>query len=321
MSKRGKLKDMKIHEVSLVDLPANKLPFLFFKRDGAKESCFVKAKKKIKIEIESDGTVGGTSIAINGEKLDSLRNFDFSFYGTDPKQAIHASYSKETGTEDGFSRTETYYLSKGEIMKEKTLKSLEKYLGTEDIDFEKKVSEEDIEKALTLITEHYKESFPDDLENAVGVIAKCAINKYEGDDNGDNKDVKKAGAKFSKDAIKKLKAILEAVESLKSILPNAEQSTEKSASNDDALSKLSKQIEDLNSVVAKLNPEKTEKKVDLEELTKSLKDISERVKSMEKDGAVKKSITGDDTDNDEPKGAGENGTVLWKSLQPGTKTD
>jgi len=94
MAKRGKLRDINVKEVSLVDLPANKQPFLFFKREGAKESQFVKAKKKIKIEIESNGTVGGTSIAVNGENLGKLRSFDFSFYGSDPKSTINASYSK-----------------------------------------------------------------------------------------------------------------------------------------------------------------------------------------------------------------------------------
>jgi len=304
------LKDIKIKEVSLVDLPANKLSFLFFKRDGAKESQFVKAKKKIKIEIESNGTVGGTSIAVNGEKLTDLRNFDFSFYGNDPKSTIHASYSKETGDKDGFSRTETYFLSKGDIMQKETLKALQEYLGKDDIDIKKKVGEEEIEKAITLISKHYKESFPEDLVNAVGVIAKRAANSFA---VKDDKDVEKAGAKFSKDVIKKINAIIEA---LKGLIPNEPTETKKSTDDDDK-SELTKQITELTEAVAKLDPDKKdEKKSDITELKKQLAEVSESVKAMEKDGAMKKSITGDDTDNDDgPKGAGEDGKVLWKSLQ------
>lgn len=320
--KHGKLKDIMINEVSLVDLPANKSPFLFFKRDGAEQSQFVKAKKKITIEIESNGLVGGTKVKVNGDDLGKLRSFDFSFYGDDPKQTIHASYSKVTESVDGFSRTETYYLTKGKPMKEETLKALQKYLGKDDIDIEKKIDEEEITKALTLISEHYQESFPEDLENAVGVIAKCAASSYA---VKDNKDVEKAGAKFSKDVLKKLKAVLAAVEALKSILPDEASATEKSTDSDSTVDELTKQIAQLNEAIAKLGTkEKTDDKPDADavaKLTETLKEVSESVKAMEKDGVTKTSITGDDTDDDTPKGAGENGEVLWKSFQPKPKKD
>ena len=54
---RGNLKDIRINEISMVDLPANKSPFLFFKREGKGQTQLTKAKKKIKIEIESNGLV------------------------------------------------------------------------------------------------------------------------------------------------------------------------------------------------------------------------------------------------------------------------
>lgn len=315
MQKRGKLKDIKVKEISLVDLPANKLPFLFFKQEGVQKSQFVKAKKKITIGIESNGTVGGTKITVNGEDLGKLRSFDFSFYGEDPKQSIHASYSKVVESEDGFSCAETYYLSKGEItMDKKTLKALQTYLGTEDIDFEKKVDEEEIEKSITLISEHYKESFPEDLENAVGVIAKCAASSYE--EAKDDKDgVEKAGAKFSRDAVKKLRAIIAAVDALKSILPDMKESTEKSG-GDDEIADLTKQVTELKEIVAKLDPEKKgDDKSSVAELTKTLKGISDRLEAVEGAGATKKSITGDDTnDSTEQKGAGEGGKKLWPTI-------
>lgn len=206
MAKRGKLKDIKVNEVSMVDKPANKLPFLFFKQENATQTPFMKAKKKIKIEIESNGLVGGTKVSINGDDLGKLRSFDFSFYGDDPKSQIHASYSKVAESEDGFSRTETYYLSKGEtVMNKEMLKALQAYLGTEEIDFEKKVDEDVVQKALELITEHYKESFPQDLEDAVGVLAKCASGGYQ---VKEDKGLEKSGAKFSKDVVKKWKSVV-----------------------------------------------------------------------------------------------------------------
>lgn len=314
MAKPKNLKDIKIKEVSLVDLPANKRAFLFFKRkDDSGQSQFVKAKKKITIAIESNGTVGGTKVAVNGDDLGKLRSFDFSFYGDDPKQSIHASYSKVTESVDGFSRTETYYLTKGQIMDEKTLKALKKYLGTDEIDFEKKVDEEAIQTSLNLISEHYQDSFPEDLVNAVGIIAKCAVSSYDTAEN-----VEKAGARLSKDMIKKLKAIIEA---LTGLMPAESQSTEK-ANGGDETSELTKQLAELKDAVAKLNPtKKDDNKTDVAELTKQLKEVSESVKALEKDGATKKSITGDDNDDDDdkPKGAGEDGKVLWKSLQPEKK--
>jgi len=307
MAKPKNLSDIKVKEVSLVDMPANKESFLFFKRENAKQIQLAKAKKKIKIVIESNGLVGGTKVSVNDENLGKLRSFDFSFYGDDPKHAIHASYSKVTASEDGFSRTETYYLTKGQIMDEKTLKALQKYLGTDEIDFEKKVDEEEIQKAITLIHEHYQEAFPEDLENAVGVIAKRAADSYAA------KDVEKAGARLSKDMIRKLKAI---IESLQSILPEKSESTEKSDNSDNS-SELSKQITALTEAIAKLGTDekKDDDKSSTAELAKQLEKISESVEALEKGGATKKSITGDDVaDDNEPKGCGENGTHKWPTI-------
>lgn len=311
------LKGIKVREISLVDAPANKSPFLFFKREGEQSDDPLTKQKKIKIAIESDGTVGGTNISINGDKVSKLRSFDFSFYGQDPKQKIHASYTKVTDTEDGFSRTETYYLSKGEnTMDKKILKALQAYLGTEEIDFEKKASEEDIQKALELIEKNYKEDFPQDLQDAVGVIAKCAANSFEAKAGNGDDSLEKAGAKFSKDAIKKLKAIIAAVEDLKSLLPDNEASTQKSDSNDDKVNELAKQLEGLKEVIEKLDvKEKDDEKSSISDVAKALKDISDRIKSLEDGGAVRKSISDQDSDgDDEPNGAGEDGKVLWPSL-------
>jgi len=236
MAKRGKLKDIKLKEISLVDLPANKQSFLFYK-------------------------------------------------------------------------------GKGNQMNDKTLKALQAYLGTEDINFEKKVDAEEIEKALNLISEHYKADFPEDLENAVGVIAKCAIGSYEVKAEQGNGDVEKAGAKFSKDVIAKLKAIIASVEALKSILPDTKESKEKSDGSDE-VAELAKQIAELKGALVKLSdPGKKDDggSSDLTELAKTLKDVSDRLKAIEDSGATRKSITGDDIDGDDIDGGSENKN-LWPTI-------
>lgn len=307
-----KLKDIKLHEISYVDKPANRKQFVFFKRQGEPVDSLAK-KRKIKIEIESNGLVGGTKVKVNGDDLGKLRSFDFSFWGDDPKGAIHASYSKVSESVDGFSRTETYYLSKGEIiMDPKTLELLKAYLGEEDVDVEKKVEEEVLQEALELITKHYKESFPKDLEKAVGVLAINAC-------CSEVKDVEKAGARFSKEAIKKIQAIIAAVEALKSIMAaSSKESTEKvDGSESEEIAALTKQLTKLKEAIAKLDgtEKKDDEKSGIAELTKAMKEVSERVEAMEKVTATKKSIDGqDDDDDDKPKGAGEDGKLLWPSL-------
>jgi len=234
MPKHGKMKNIKVKEISLVDLPANKLPFLFYKW-------------------------------------------------------------------------------KGHTMNEKALKSLQTYLGTEDIDFEKKVDNEEIEKALNLISEHYKADFPEDLENAVGVLAKIAVNSCKEEDS---EGVEKVGAKFSKDVIAKLKAVVEAVDALKSILPDVKEETKKSGGSNET-SELEKQIAELKEAVAKLGTGKeSDDKSSIAELTKTLKDVSDRLATIESNGAVKKSIEDQDNDGDETvqKGAGEGGKKLWPTI-------
>jgi len=311
--KHGKLKNIKINEVSMVDLPANKLPFLFFKNDGGKRIELLGKKKKVSINIESDGTRKGTEITINGDKLSEIRDFSFYFYGNDAQSPVSCSYTKFVETEDSFKRTETFYLSKGEnIMTKEMLKALQDYLGTEDIDFEKKVDEEVIWKALELITKEYKEDFPEDLDEAIGVLAKCASGGYQ---VKKEEGLEKAGAKFSKDVLAKLKAVLVSVEALKSILPDME-STKKS--DDGNVDELTEQLTELKEAIAKMTKSSDSEKKD--KLTGMIDDVKKRIEVLEKGGATKKSIAGqDDDDDDVPKGAGENGEVLWTSFQTENK--
>lgn len=300
----GKLKDIKIHEVSMVDLPANKLPFLFFKNEDGQPIETFNKKKKMKIEIESDGTAKGTKISIDGKSLGEIRDFSFYFYGSDAQSPVSCNYSKVVEAEDGFKRTETFYLSKGEIMDKKTLELLKAYFGEEDVDVEKKIDEKEIQKALALITKEYKDDLPEDLEKAVGVLA---INACCSEVKVSDEDVKKAGAKFSKDVIAKLKAIITAVEALKGLLPEVGKESKEKSDNSDEVAELTKRIAELTESLAKGKND---------ELTETLESLKKKIEVLEKGGVEKTSIEEQETENDDgkSKGAGKDGKVLWASI-------
>lgn len=282
-----KLTDIELQEVSLVDKPANKKKFLFFKqKDEPAKHGSKKLKKKINIVIDSDGTIGGTKILVNGDELEDLRDFNFSFWsGSDSSNPVSCSYSKFVETEDGFSRSETFYLSKGDLqMNEEVKKQLENYFGeNEDVDFEKAEDDSAIIKALETVNE-YRGDLPDDLKKAVGVIAKQAglysCVKAEGQVSNET-DVEKTGAKLSKETLKK---ITDALAALKSILP---QLTEKS---DETTT--TKTIEELEKSIEQL--EKRKDDASRNELTETLAELAKRLEMVEKNTGIKKSIQSQD---------------------------
>lgn len=277
------LSDIRIHEVSLVDRPANKIPFLFFKSEDSpkEEDGSVNKQKKIKITIESDGSVGGTTISINGKKVDGLKSFDFGFWSdNDPKQKIRASYTKVTSGQDGFNRTENYYLSKGEhVMNEQTLKALHTFLGANNVDFKKGSNEEDITKAVELINEHYKADLPEEFAKAIGTIATTAVGSFADTSEPESDSVSK------------------------------------SDENSEEVQALAKQVKALSDTLDKLT-KKDEEKSELTKVIEALAEVSKRLTDLEKGGATRQSLSDQDDEGDETvaKGAGENGKFLWPSI-------
>lgn len=312
-----KLKDIETTEVSFVDAPAIKRKFLFFKQD----------KKKMKIEIESDGTIGGTDILIDGEKVENLRDFSFSLYppieGNVKSAIVNCSYSKVVDTKDGFKRSETFYLAKGDkSMNEEFIKLLKEYFG-EDVkmDFEKAEELSDkavdaIKEALKLVNK-YKGDFPDDLKKAVGTLAKYASAGYGYPEKKEKKDdIEKTGAKFSKDTLERIKKAIEALEALKALLPELKEQTQKSdvkSELDKSIEKLSKSIEELEmKAETKDDKEEPEKKEDegKEEIAKKIDDLLKRFENIEKKVGVRKSVEGQDADVD----ADTKKDKLWPSI-------
>ncbi len=262
------LKNIEPSEISYTDLPATRKKFLFFKRDMQRlfekyqdssdihKRRFLIAKKddkKISVSIESDGTIKGSKIIVNGEEIKNLQNFNFSFYkpqgvggeevaGISP---ISCSYSKITETEDGFKHSDTFYLSKSEMEVNgmdinKELKDLldsyfdeEVSFAPEEFELEKaELSDKAlnaIKGALKLISK-YKADFPDDLKGAVGVLAKYASYGYgypakkkaevkkEEDKKEEDKDVEKSGKALSKDTVGKVKSVIKAFNELQNVV-------------------------------------------------------------------------------------------------------
>lgn len=308
------LKDIEVKEVSLVDKAANKKKkYLFFKQEGkSTKATNKKLKKKINIVIDSDGTIGGTKIAVNKDELKNLRDFNFSFWSRemDDLRAVSCSYSKFVETEDGFSRSETFYLSKGDAeMDEKIQKQLEEYFGEEKVDFEKAEESDVITKSLETVNE-YQEEFPDDLKKAVGVIAKQAgfcdtiISKILEKKQAGKTGVEKVGAKFSKETLSKLNDLVAAIKALEEVLPK--EGTEKSDKGSDEESELKKTITELTKSIEKLEDKKDDKAKD--ELTKTLAELTKRLEVIEKGTGVKKGIEGQDDDDD------SDGEKKWPSF-------
>ncbi len=311
------LKDIVLGEVSLVDKAANNLKFLFFKAaedaTDKKSTSSKKLKKKINIVIDSDGTIGGTKISLNEEEIENLRDFNFSFWSNDDdSRAVSCSYSKVVETDDGFSRSETFYLAKGESEMNKDVeKLLKEYFGEDsEVDFEKAAEDTDLVEALGTINE-YKKEFPDDLQSAIGVIAKQAglytpekkVEKKDDDtednDDDDKKKLKKSGAKLSKDTLKKL---TDAVAALKSILPAITEKTEKSDK-----SEVAKTLEEITKSIERL--EKGKEDASKDEITKLLAKLAKRLETVEKGTGISKRIEDQDNDDD------DNKDTKWPSFQ------
>jgi len=233
---------------------------------------------------------------VNKDVLKNLRDFNFSFWSghEDTSRAVSCSYSKFVETEDGFSRSETFYLSKGDSkMDEKIQKQLQEYFGKdEEIDFEKAEENEAIVKALETVNE-YQEDFPDDLKAAVGLISKqtgfcdTLISKVLKKKNteSDKTGVEKAGAKLSKETLKKIQ---DALTALKSILPELKENTEKR-------SEVEKIIADVTTRLDNIEKKKDDTAKD--ELAKTIEELTKRLETVEKGTGVKKSVEGQDNDD------------------------
>lgn len=258
---KRELSDVKVERVSLVGKPANAQTFLIMKQE------------KLNIEIESDGTGRGSVVTINGDEMPDLRSFNFSFYNIDKDALVDCSYSKVVESDDGFKRTETFYLSKSKgenkMVSKEILELLKEYSGKDDYEF---VQADLSEDAVTILKESlklvngYKAEFPDEMRDAVGVLMQYAASatvEKEVEKVEDNKDDKESVAK--------------------------EENTDDN--KDDNKDAVTKATEDLTKSVEALTKKIEDSSTEVE---KALKEITERLDVVEKSTGVKKSIDGQD---------------------------
>jgi len=203
----GHLKNINIDELSLtVGAGANRKKYAFVKNDKLNDpKCIVKiVKADLSISIKSDGTARGSKIRVNGKRIEGLKDFNFSLYdygevkvveefgpgdsATQDKGYVNCSYTLKGKERNGFKVSNTYYLMKNdmEVKEEMEVKELlKKYFG-EDVELKKEESEV-IEKSLETINE-YKESFPEELQKAVGVVMKSALLEPEKETSEESED-------------------------------------------------------------------------------------------------------------------------------------
>jgi len=303
--KTQELQNIDVEKIALVDLPAIRRKFLIEKQD-----------KKINISIESDTTIKGTKIIVNGEEIKNLQDFHFSFYKPRGGEAssmspVSCSYSKITETEDGFKHSDTFFLSKSEMevnkmdMNKELKKLLDSYFDEEvsfdpeEFEFEKaKLSDKALNAlkgALNLVNK-YKADFPDDLKKAVGVLAKYASYGYgypaKKSDDDKNKDINKSGRTLSKDTVTKIKSVIKA---LNELLPEEDrEKLKKSVVDDDgkdADKEFKEALDEVTGIAKKLEKRLSEKDETIEKLNK-------RLETVEKEKGIKKSIDGQDDDDD-----------------------
>lgn len=226
-----RLSDIDLEEVSLVDTPAVKRKFLI-----------VKKRDKMEIAIQSDGTIKGTKIIVNGQELKDIADFNFSFYTPremgEPDKGVSCSYSKITESEDGFQHSDTFYLIKSgkevKMEEEMTLEDVEE----KEAEVEKKLSDKAVNaiKGALKMLGPYKDELTGKVKDAVGVLAEAAGYGYpEGYEYGYAKPKKeekvekteeltKSGRKISKETKKVLESIVKQILSL--IEEEVEEATE-----------------------------------------------------------------------------------------------
>ena len=213
--RRRRLKDIGIEEVSFVDHPANRTPFLFFKNgDGAAGSDIEKVYRGLDVTFSAKDGPGDTKINVNGRQIDGATHFYLAYspLGSD-RISLNCAYTLATKgeTAGGFSSSRSYSLYKnadGLIVEEDgTGKAAEEKPSrakkADEADYELIKAflagdvgewiDNDIAKGLVphiAVIERYKEDLPPDLAEAIKSIVKVSTT-VETVDNEENETVEK----------------------------------------------------------------------------------------------------------------------------------
>jgi len=190
MAKRRirRLRNIQVDEVSLVDKPANSLPFLFCKRVDDPEDV-QKQFKSAKVEFETKGTPDDTVVKINGKEIENAKALSMWYEPIgDSNIALGITYSVDGGEDKaGFKSLQTFRLTKNAeivdtvddedvlLASDEDMKQIEELLG----EGAPELIEECVAKAIVPHLETlgmYRDDMPPDLEEAMLSIVKAAVN-------------------------------------------------------------------------------------------------------------------------------------------------
>ncbi len=172
--KGGELRRITVKEVSVVDAPAIGRTWLFLKSDLK--------KGKVSFSVESDGTLAGTKIAVDGKEIEDLKSFYFNYFKPDRDEELYidpisCSYTVTGDATDSFESL-TYNLTKAEgklKMDYAKLGAFVKALTSQDVTEEqfKKMDQGTLDE-LSILSQ-YEGQMPKDLAKAVGHFLKIDV--------------------------------------------------------------------------------------------------------------------------------------------------
>jgi len=301
----GNLKNIDIGELSFTKgTGANRKKYAFIKNDkGSPEGIIKIIKDDLAISIKSDGTARGTKVRVNGRGIENLKDFSFNLFnigseseigdfgvevGNTDQGNIECSYTISGKEKNGFTVSNKYYLMKNdmEVKEEMKVNDLVKQYFGEEVKVVKKEPEA-IEKSLETINE-YKESFPEELEKAVGVIMKKALLEKETPEESKDEPEDKTDVEETESEEKKKDKVAELSEDnvseivkmvMKKLVPEKETSEE--GKGDKAITK---KLDEINEKISKKD--------------ESIGKLTERLVKVEKVKGIKKQIDGQDDDDD-----------------------
>lgn len=309
--KKRRLRDIEVKEVSYVGTPANRMSFLFFKEDADPECGYVPGKPK------------DNRCAKCGAILKRCR---WKGYAKMNAKGLFEAMLKAFNDED---------LEENPLELEKDYEELvEEEMDGSQIEKAEKLKPS-VSKAIAgamRILAKWKDDLPSDAKKALQLLSKLATGKYpypapykKSEDEGE--EMGKAGAKVSKHTATEL---AKAMKILEALLPEG---FLKALEEEAGEQELGAMVRDIHSMLKAGSSGKEENGSDKEsdgegsgeevegekgsesEILKTLNDISDRLKVVEKQKGVKKGLESDGGGGGEGEGDGEDEEEdLWKSI-------
>jgi len=285
--RHGKLVDMDIDEVSVVTKPANKRKFLFYKNTEELENAkpMFEKESEIDLEITSNGTREGTILKLNGTVVPTPEAIWFSLYEVYEKPGtyrVEASYTQKENV-DGIEVSQTYMLRKENTMIDSIIDQLKEMFGK---DFEVEQVEKNEETLSTLIkalevTDSYKSDFPEELGNALTILAKYALSGYVVEKEVEQKPEDEGAEKQESEDEKPEEAEKQESE---------EEKPEEDTTNATEVDKSAEIMEGVSKVAESVSTISKS----IEKITEAIGNLEERIETVEKTVGTSKQVTEDE---------------------------